>query len=95
LLADGLYFLELDFFAELFFEDDFFAGDFFADVLRAVDFDAVFFVAFLLGLFRVVLFLLDDFLLAFLVAMTILPIYLRRHKSYRELHPAIDFHVSQ
>jgi hypothetical protein len=72
LLADGLYFLELDFL------DDFFAVDFFA---------ADFLVAFLLVLFLAVLFF-AAFLLAFLVAITILPIYLRRHNAFRELHPS-------
>jgi hypothetical protein len=60
LLADGLYFLELDFLLDFDFADVFFAVDFFAD-------------AFLLGLFLRVLFLLEDFfadfLLAFLVAI--------------------------
>ncbi len=55
----------------------------------AVDFLAA---AFLLGLFLLVLFLADDFfadfLLAFFVAITILPIYLRRQNAFCELHPS-------
>jgi len=104
LLAEGLYFLELDFLL-----------DFFAALFRPVDrlvdrldfFDAAFFVpllpVLLLALFfRVVLFLLpvfllaldrlDDFfadlLLAFFVAITILPMFLRGHQASSELHPA-------
>lgn len=112
LLAEGLYFLELDFLL-----------DFFAAVFRPVDLvdrldflDAVFFadflpvlllalflavlllpVLFLVAVFLVALFLLPldrlddffaDFLLAFLVAITILPMFLRRHEASLELHPA-------
>lgn len=83
--AEGLYLLELDFL------DDFFVADFFvADLFVADLFAGDFVLALLLVLFLLVLFLADDFfadfLLAFFVAINILPIYLRRHNAFCELH---------
>ena len=88
----------LDFFDAAFFADFLpvlLLALFLAVLLLAVLFLLALFllpVLFLLVLFLLALDRLDDFfadfLLAFLVAITILPMFLRRHEASLELHPA-------